>query len=551
MTSEFDSQTIGVRVLARSLDRRTLLTRAAALGLSGPALAAVLRSAPAAGAAVPASQAAGGSLTFALIGDPTLNVFTWPNQLPSVLVAKNVFSTLVKYSAEDGVTVVPDLATEWSASPDGLVWTFNLRQGVTWHDGQPFTADDVKFTLDGIRSENVRAQFRSALRGVTDVAVVDPQTVTITSSEPVGSLPTLLAYNIAIAPKHLLDGQDLNELTDFVQKPVGTGPYMVQEIVSGDRVVLSANTNYFEGAPKIGTLTYKVVPDINSVVAQLLTGELDMATVEASNLEALKQGGGLTTTSALEPNTFAVYLNNTRWPFDNPLVRKAATMAIDRQAIVDQLLLGEGVVATSSHSPAYGEFYNPNIQPYPFDLAQAEALMTEAGFTKQDGLWAQDGKPIRIELMVDKGNSTREQLALVVQQYWQDFGIEATLAVEEWSVYIERGGQLPGDYDARTGWRITAPDPDKTSEYGTGGAVNHYGYSNPVADDLLARGRTEIDPAARVAIYHELQQVLYDDCPIVWMYYPNGIIAHNARLQGVPQIGVRDALLYVYQMSVS
>ncbi len=548
--SEFDSQTIGARILARSLDRRTLLTRAAALGLSGPALAALLRSAPAAGAAVPASQAVGGSLTFALIGDPTLNVFTWPNQLPSVLVAKNVFSTLVKYSAEDGATVVPDLATEWSASPDGLVWTFKLREGVTWHDGQPFTADDVKFTLDGIRSEDVRAQFRAALRGVTDVAVVDPQTVTITSSEPIGSLPTLLAYNIAIAPKHLLDGQDLNELTDFVQKPVGTGPYMVQEIVSGDRVVLAANPNYFEGAPKIGTLTYKVVPDINSVVAQLLTGELDMATVEASNLEALKQGGGLTTTSALEPNTFAVYLNNTRWPFDNPLVRKAATMAIDRKAIVDQLLLGEGVVATSSHSPAYGDFYNPNIQPYPFDLAQAEALMTEAGFTKQDGLWAQDGKPIRIELMVDKGNSTREQLALVVQQYWQDFGIEATLAVEEWSVYIERGGQLPGDYDSRTGWRITAPDPDKTSEYGTGGAVNHYGYSNPVADDLLARGRTEIDRAARVAIYHELQQVLYDDCPIVWMYYPKGIIAHNPRLQGVPQIGVRDALLYVYQMSV-
>ncbi len=398
---------------------------------------------------------------------------------------------------------------------------------------------------------DVRAQFRAALNGITEVAVVDPQTVTITTSQPIGSLPILLAYNIAIAPKHLLEGQDLNEMTDFVQNPVGTGPYMVQEIVSGDRVVLAANPNYYEGAPQIGTLTYKVVPDINSVVAQLLTGELDMATVEPSNLEALNQEGNLAITTALEPNTFAIYLNNSRWPFDNPLVRKAVTMAIDRPAIVEQLLLGEAVVATSSHSPAYGEFYNPNIQPYPFDLAQAEALMTEAGFAKQDGLWAQDGQAIQIELMVDKGNSTREQLALVVQQYWQDFGIEVGVTVEEWSVYIERGGQLPGDYDARTGWRITAPDPDKTSEYGTDGAVNHYAYSNPVADDLLARGRTEVDPAARVAIYHELQQVLYDDCPITWMYYPNGIIAHNSALQGVPQIGVRDALLYVYQMSVA
>jgi peptide/nickel transport system substrate-binding protein len=175
--------------------------------------------------------------------------------------------------------------------------------------------------------------------------------------------------------------------------------------------------------------------------------------------------------------------------------------------------------------------------------------MTEAGFAKEDGVWAQDGKPISIELMVDKGNTTREQLALVVQQYLQDFGLEVNVTVEEWSVYIERGGQRPGECDARTGWRITAPDPDKTSEYGTDGAVNHYAYSNPVADDLLARGRAEVDPAARVAIYHELQQVLYDDCPICWMYYPNGIIAHSATLQGVPQIGIRDALLYVYKMS--
>ena len=165
-----------------AVDRRTLLTRAAALGLSGAALAGLATSVSAApGAALPAAQE-GSSLTFALNGDPTLNVFVWPNQLPSVLVAKNVFSCLLKYSADDGSTVVPDLATEWSVSEDGLVWTFTLREGVLWHDGQPFTADDVKFTLDGILNPDVRAQFRAALSGVTEVAVVDPQTVTITSS---------------------------------------------------------------------------------------------------------------------------------------------------------------------------------------------------------------------------------------------------------------------------------------------------------------------------------------------------------------------------------
>ena len=539
------------RIMGGEIDRRELLTRAA-FGLAAPALAGMAAIGPrAAGVATAAQDAPAGSISVALNGDPTLNIFTWPNQLPTVLVAKNVFSTLVKYSAEDGYTVVPDLATEWSVSEDGLTWTFTLREGVTWHDGQPFTADDVKFTLDNILNPDVRAQFRSALSGVTEVTVVNPTTVTIASSAPIASLPILLAYNIAIAPKHILEGQDLNEASDFVQNPIGTGPYKVTEIVSGDRVTLEANPDYYDGAPSIGTLIYKVVPDINNVVAQLLTGELDVATIEATNLEALEGGGNIAFNKALEPNTFAVYLNNTRWPFDNPLVRKAFTMAIDRQAIVDQILAGEAVVATSSHSPAFGDFYNPNIQPYPYDTAQAEALMTEAGFVKDGDVWAQDGRPLRIGLMVDKGNPVREQLALVVQQFWQDFGVEVELTVEEWSVYIERGNALPGDYDARTGWRITAPDPDKTAEYSTDGPNNHYGYSNPTVDDLLARGRTETDHAARVAIYHELQQVLYDDAPIIWMYYPNGIIAYNNRIQNMPPIGIRDALLYVYRMTLS
>jgi peptide/nickel transport system substrate-binding protein len=539
-----EAATTEVHLLSRALDRRALLTRAAALSLAAPVLG-VTTALPAA-----AQDGASGTITFALLGDPALNPFTWPNQLPTVLVAKNVFSTLLKYSFEDDSVVVPDLATEWSVSDDGLVWTFQLRDGVTWHDGEPFTAEDVKFTLDSILSEEVRALFRGTLAGVTEVAVVDPLTVTITTEQPVGSLATLLAYNIAIAPKHILEGQDLNEIPDFVQNPIGTGPYMVREIVSGDRVVLDANPDYFDGAPSVGTFIYKIVPDINSVVAQLQTGELDMAMVEAANMEALGGAGNIAFNTALEPNTFAVYLNNLRYPFDDPRVRKAFTMAIDRQAVVDQLLLGEAVVATSSHSPAFGDFYNPNIEPYPYDPEAAAALMTEAGFTQEGGIWTKDGQPVQIELLVDKGNATREQMALFVQQLWQDFGAGVTVTVDEWSVFLSRAVAVPGDYDAALGWRITAPDPDKTAEYGTDGANNHYSYSNPAADELLQRGRTESDPEARVEIYHELQQVLYDDCPIVWMYYPNGIIAYNTRIQNMPPIGVRNALLYVYQMTL-
>ncbi len=573
----------------RRLSRRDFLARATALGLSGSSLVAFL--AACGGPAAPPPQSAGGAtvtaptspgsagatastapgvaapagsptaptgaavkkggtLTVSMIGDATLNPFTWPGQLPTVLVAKNVFSTLVKYSAADGFTPVPDLATKWSMSEDGKVWTFTLRDNVKWHDGKPFSAADVKFTLDNILSKDVRALFKSALTGVTEVNAVDPTTVTIATKEPVGSLPILLGYNIAIAPRHLLEGQDLNTLADYVRKPVGTGPFKVKEIVSGDRVTLTANEDYFEGRPNIDTLVYKVVPDINTVVAQLRTGELDMAAVEPENMQALKGVDRLNFVTALEPNTFAIYLNNSRPPFDDARVRRALTMAIDRRAIVQQILLGEAVLATSAYSPAFGDYYNKAIQPYPYDVDKAAALMKEAGFTKTGGKWVKEGRPLAFGLLVDKGNPTREQIALVAQQFWQDFGATVTVDVQEWAVYLRQGNARPGEYDTRTGWRITAPDPDKTSEYHSTGTNNHYAYSNPRADKLLEQGRMETDRAKRIQIYHELQQVLYDDAPVCWLYYPNGILAVNKRVKNLPKLGIRDALLYVHQISV-
>ena len=585
-------------VIGKHIGRRELFTRAIGLGLAAPVMSTLLAacgsddddgqvgtptsdsaaagaststpadaSSPAMGNAAatrtpgqsgtdvtPATEAEevatqGGTLTFVIIGDPTLNPFTWPGQQPTVVVGKNVFSTLMKYSDEDGSTPVPDLAEAWSVSDDGLVWTIDLRDDVQWHDGMPFSADDVKFTLDGILDENVRAQFRNSLRDVTSVDVISPMMVTITSGEPIASLPILLAYNVVITPQHILDGQDLNELSDFVRNPIGTGPYKMREIVSGDRVTLDAYEDYHDGRPNIDTLIYKVVPDINSVIAQLRTGELDMGVIEPTNIEALADAD-LNLITALEPNTFALYLNNTRAPFDDARVRKAFTMAIDRQAIIDQILLGEAIIATSSHSPAFGDFYNDQIEPYPYDVDAAAALMEESGFIKDGDRWMKDGSPLAVGLMVDKGNPTREQIALVAQQFWQDFGVEVTVDVVEWSVYIERGNSIPGDYDTRTGWRITAPDPDKTAEYHSEGANNHYGYSNPEVDRLLEEGRQETDHEQRVEIYHELQQELYDDCPMCWMYYPNSILAVNKRVQGVPEIGFRDVMLYVYQMSL-
>jgi peptide/nickel transport system substrate-binding protein len=504
--------------------------------------------------APPGGEAQGppGLLRVSIIGDVTLNPFTQPQQLPTTQVLKVVFSTLTRYRPGD-LAPVGDLATSWQPLEGGKVWEFKLRRGVRWHDGKPFGAADVKFTLETIVNPNVKALFRSALKGLTRVDIVDDATVRVVMEQPVASLPIVLAWNIPIAPKHLLDGKDLNDLSDFAQKPVGTGPFRWKEAVKGAHIALEAFPDYYGGPPKLRTLVFKIVPDINTVVAQLRTGELDMAVIEDVHRETLERTPHLAFKVTHLPSTFGIAFNNSRWPFTDRMVRQALTHGLNRELIVQRIIKGDSPLATGPYAKAFGPFYNANLKPYPYDPARAKALLAEAGFTPGgDGvLFAKDGRRLAFELMVDKGNPVREQVALYAQQAWKQLGVDVKLRVEEWSVYIKKGNQLPaGDYDARTTWRITPPDPDKTAEYTTGGINNHYAYSHPEVDRLMAEGRAVTDQARRVAIYHRIQEIIYGDAPHAWINNQTEILAMNRRVRDLPDLGLRDALQWMHVVSV-
>ena len=525
--------------------RLVLLTLAALVVLSGCTPAAPGPQRP-----EETSPKRGGTLRVAILGDATPNPFTWPGQLPTILVMKTMFNTLTKFNPKDN-SLVPDLATGWSISPDGTGWTFKLRSGVRWHDGRPFTAEDVKFTIESIINPKVNALFRSNLAGVTGADILDSLTVRINSRDPIASLPILLGYNIAIAPKHLLEGKDLNEIPEFVANPVGTGPFKFKENVRGDHFTVVVNEDYFEGRPYLDSIVFKVIPDLNVVTAQLRTGELDLAMVEPVNRQALQGAAHLNFIIAEEPNVFFIALNNTRPLFQDKRVRQALMYGLDRKLIVDTILEGLPPLATGPLPKAMGEFYDPDLKPYPYDPGKAKALLAEAGWRPgPDGILQKDGQRFSFELMVDKGNPTREQIAVTAQQYWKRLGIDVRLDVQEWAVYLSRGNKLPGDYDARTGWRITAPDPDKTAEYATGGANNHFGYSNPEVDRLLAEGRRTFDHQKRTEIYRQFQRVVYEDVPIIWIYYPVQILAVNKRVKDLPEGDLRNVLTYMHRVWV-
>jgi peptide/nickel transport system substrate-binding protein len=509
------------------------------------ALAGIAVILAAGGAAAQAPQR-GGVVRIPVIGNPTPNIFTTPGGFADIVVGKALFNTLVKYGSPD-LRPAPDLAESWSLSEDQKVWTFRLRKGAKWHDGAPVTAEDVKFTLDAILNPKVNAAFRAFVRGLTKAEVVDAHTVRLHLESPVGPFLTLLAYNIAIKPKHLLEGRDLNAPSEFIRKPVGTGPFKFQEAVAGSHFSLVANPDYFEGRPHLDGVVFKVLPNINTQLAQMRTGELDIMLVEPHQLEIFKGIAGVEISTVNQVNHFFAALNNTHPLFKDRRVRQALAHAVDRQAIVDTILAGKGQVATGPIPPVLEWAYNPNVKRYPFDPERAKALLAEAGWKPGgDGILHRDGQPFRFTYMVDKGNAVREQIATILQQYWKRIGLEVTLRVEEWSVYYKIGN-ITRDYLARNAWRISPPDPDIASQYMTGGTENHYQYSNPEVDRLLQEARALADPARRKPLYFKAQEIIAEDAPVIWLYYPHEIRAITKRLHGFPGLPYRDALTYLHQ----
>ena len=504
----------------------------------------------AAGWAAAQAPQRGGVVRIPVIGNPTPNIFTTPGGFTDIVVGKVLFNTLVKYGSSD-LSPAPDLAESWSLSEDQKVWTFKLRKGVKWHDGAPFTAEDVKFTLDAIMNPKVNAAFRTFIRGLAKTEVVDPATVRLHLEAPVGPFLTLLAYNIAIKPKHLLEGKDLNAPSEFIRRPTGTGPFRFQEAVAGSHFSVVANPDFFEGRPHLDGIVFKVLPNINTQLAQMRTGELDIMLVEPHQLDVFKGVATVEISTVNQVNHFFAAFNNTHPLFKDRRVRQALAHAVDRQAFVDKVLAGMGQVATGPIPPVLAWAYNANVKKYPYDPERAKALLAEAGWKPgPDGILHKDGQPFRFTYMVDKGNAVREQIATILQQYWKRIGLDVTLRVEEWSVYYKIGN-LTRDYMARNAWRISPPDPDIGSQYMTGGAGNHYQYSNPEVDRLLQEARALADPAKRKPLYFKVQELIAEDVPVLWLYYPFEIRAISKHLQGFPGVPYRDALTYMHRAWVA
>ncbi len=542
-----------VRVSRRALLQMAALGSAAALAGRGDGaggLSGWLGEVPTARAAGTAPRR-GGVWRMAIPGNPTAYPITIPGRLVDLLVNKTMFSTLVKYERRGGaIQVVPDLAESWTANSSLTEYTFKLRPGVRWHDGRPLTAEDVKFTVDAQLNPKVNAALAGTVSSIAETRVVDPTTVKFVLKYPYASLPVVLGYNIAIVPKHLLDGQDLNQPIQFIQHPVGSGPFKFKAFVRDSHLEVEANPDYYGGAPLLDGIVFKVIPDGNARLAQVKAGEIDFTVIDPPQLGALQGVSTIEVRRAPQVNYYFIAINHEQPKFADVRVRQALTYAIDRQAIVRNILKRDGRVATGPISPLLGAYYNPNVETYPYSPEKAQGLLAEAGWKRgPDGILT-NGRGEKFTLLFNgpKGYPVLEQVLTYAQQQYQKLGFAVTLDIVDWPVHLDK--YHSGQYDLLTEWWITPPDADLYAHYYSKSPDNWWRYKNAALDRMLIKARSEPDQQKRIALYHEIQTMIAKDVPLVYLYYPPELQAVSTRTRGLPLIGYRDALTWMSKVWV-
>ncbi len=476
------------------------------------------------------SPTAGGMLRWLLVDEPvSLNPATATTAAQPTAWSLALFRGLTRLDPSRLFQPLPDLATSWQASPDGLTYTFTLRDGVKWHDGSPFTADDVKFTLDLIRDPANGTRAATDFNRVQGVDVVDPATVRVRLSQPLPSLPTKLA--IGVVPKHLLDGQDLRSGT-FAHQPVGTGPFKLVEWRPGDSLTLDANADFYSGRPTIDRITFLFGSDPAAQLQRLQNGDADGATLPPAQA---RQIAGSATLELLVFKTASIHAIgfNARLPlFADPRARQAIQRGIDRAGIAQTIY---GGLAMPASGPFVGTpFDAPRVNQGTDDPTATSKLMTALGWKRNaSGIWEKAGAPFAFDL---SSHGMAGEAQAVVDSL-NHAGFAVTLAPANAS-------GTPSNAAPSDTWLETFGSPvDPDSVYATfssratvdKGGFNLGGYADAQVDAALESGRTAADDAGRHAAYLALQTRLVANPARAFIVSPNGTAVVSKTMRGAPR----------------
>ena len=423
----------------------------------------------------------------------------------------------------------PDLAESWNISEDNLTYTFQLRKDAVWQDGQPVTAKDVAFTFNKIIDPSTNTPISGEFNQLKSIEVTEDYEIVITLHHPYP--PLLDKLKVGIVPEHILRNENINE-TDFNQNPIGNGPFKLKEWKSDDTIILERNSSYYGPAPKLEEVIFKVVPDANTRVLQLKTGEIDLALLEPNQLASIHEDDPFTV-HEISTADYRAVMYNLRLPlFQDKRVRQAMNLAVKREELVTGVLAGKG-------EPAYGPLQKswagiPQKEWYTYDPEKAQRLLKEAGWGKgADGILTKDGERFEFELVSPIQDKVRVALANVVSEQLKPLGIIAVpKPIDQHAV----------DYDGEDaliiGWGSEFDPDDHTyrlfhsNEIGDG-KYNFGAYKNQTVNELLARARTATNIEDRKNFYKQFQEELAIDPAYNFLVYLDALYVVNKNVSGI------------------
>lgn len=440
----------------------------------------------------------------------------------------------------------PVLAESFDIAPDGLTYTFKLRQGVKFHDGKELNAADVKYTMDYYRDPEVASTIINRFLNVGSIDAPDDYTVVVNMDAVNASFMTDGAQcPILQSEYHAEVGEEV-----YRQNPVGTGPFKLVEFNPAAMVLVEAFDDYFRGRPNIDMIRQEVVPEPSVRNIALLTGDSDSALwpLLVEDSQAFRDDPNFTVITTSTGGVKHIPLNNKLPQLSDKRVRQALMHALDRQRIIDDLWNGAATVAHSNLGPKFA-FYSrdgdPGLKRYDYDPEKAKALLEEAGWTEgSDGIREKDGLKLSFTCTTITGDQARRPIAELAQQFFKEVGVDMQLAEAPISTILD--GLRSGTIDASLyNWTYGSTDPSPSSTLRSDGGQNWNSFENARVDELIDLGLATTDPDERKVYYDELQEIVVEEVPMLYLQWDEWMNVFSGRVKGLPETA-NDAFSIYY-----
>jgi peptide/nickel transport system substrate-binding protein len=437
---------------------------------------------------------------------------------------------------DENLVTQPLLAESYEVAEDGLTYTFHLHQGVKFHDGAGFTSKDVKYTYDYYRNPDNAATIAYAFTGIGSVEAPDDYTVVVKmDTVNADSLVSWAEIAIVQSAYHAEVGEDV-----YRTQPIGTGAFKLVEWAPAEVVELEAFDDHFRGRPNIDRIRQEVVPDASVRTIALETGDSDsnLWPLLVEDSQRLAEDSNFTVIKTTTGGVKHFPLNNKLPQLADKRVRQAMLMALDRQRIIDELWNGAATVAHSTYGPKFAYYSindDPSIKHYDFDPEAAKALLDEAGWVAgAGGIREKDGVKLSFTCTTIAGDTARRPIAELAQQFLRDVGVDMQLAEAPISSILE--GLRSGSVESSLfNWTYGSVAPDCSSTLRSDGSENWNSFENARVDELIDQGLRVVDPEQRRPLYQEIQQIVIEEVPMLYLQWDDWYNVFSARVKGLPE----------------